>query len=133
MLFSRPGPRRFQLKYTFSVICFRRRIGVLLSLLFTFLELRTRLLMLSLVSVQAVGCRGSCFPLPNSSAPAGQLLKYLLPKTTVLAFLGPGYGSFHFLPSSWKAPPQWLALACRRVDTMFVCFIYCRFKSVFVN
>ena len=54
----------------------------------------------------------------------------------VPAFLGPGSGSFHLeslcvrsmqvrrilLPSG-KAPLQWLALPCRRVDFMFVSFL----------
>ena len=48
--------------------------GVLLSLLLMFLELRTKLLMLSLVSVgRKAGSGVSFFPLSHSSAPNGQL------------------------------------------------------------
>ena len=70
----------------------------------------------------------------------------LLPRTRVFAFLGPGFGSHHpeslcvrstqvpqILPPSWKAPLQWLAVPCRRVDCMFVCFISSRFDSALFN
>ena len=89
MRFSRPGLRRFQLKCTFSVIfCSRRHIGVLLSLLLMFLESRTKLLMLSLVSVGR-----SSGSWPRRLIPA--LIRFRSSRTVMLAFLGPGSGSFH--------------------------------------
>ena len=87
---------KFPLKCTFSVIfCFQRHIGIILSLLLMFLDLRTTTF--PLAGVHAAGSGGSFFPLSDSSAPAAQLNTSSL-KQRYLHFLAHGLA-----PSTRKA------------------------------